>query len=96
MSKKIKIGADELILWLRKNEKAKNIPNDEIHGLGVRIHKLIVNELEGVKVIDNHPSYWASLIDDKNVQKFDLPKTSAQYEIDTEKIGSLYETLFSW
>ena len=28
------IGADELILWLRKNGKAENVPNDEITGLG--------------------------------------------------------------
>lgn len=30
MSSKINIGADELILWLRKNNKATELPNNEI------------------------------------------------------------------
>ena len=40
MSSKINIGADELILWLRKNNKATELPNDEIQGLGIKIHKM--------------------------------------------------------
>ena len=47
MTKRIQIGADELILWLRKNEKAENISNDEIQGLGRKIYNLIVHELRG-------------------------------------------------
>jgi hypothetical protein len=92
----IRIGADELILWLRKNDKAVNNPNDEIQGLGAKIYNLIVNRLGGTKLLDNHPSYWASLITDRNVDKFQLPKTSAQYEIDTEQLGDLYEELRTW
>lgn len=38
----IRIGADEIILWLRKNNLALNIPNDGVVGLGRRIHDLIV------------------------------------------------------
>lgn len=75
----IKIGADELILWIRKNGKASNIPNDEINGLGVKIHELIVEKLSGKKVEDNKPSYWSNLVGDRNVDKFGLPKSSAQY-----------------
>lgn len=96
MSTKIIIGADELILWLRKNQKSASIPNDEAQGLGRKIHDLIVNNLGGRKIIENHPSYWANLIGDKNVEKLNLPKTSAQYEIDSKKIGELYENLFLW
>jgi hypothetical protein len=93
---KIKIGADEIILWLRKNKKAENVPNDEVTGLGRQIHDLIVKQLGGEKVKDNHPSCWAHLIDDKNVGKFDLPKTSAQYELDVDKMTRLYETISKW
>lgn len=85
MSTKIKIGADELILWLRKNNKATELPNDEIKGLGIKIHNLIVKELGGIKVSDSQPAYWANLLQDKNIEKFNLPKTSAQYEIETKK-----------
>lgn len=96
MKKTIKIGADELILWLRKNDKAIEIPNDEIHGLGQRIYELIVNQLGGKKVIDNHPSYWANLIGDKNIEKYNLPKTSAQYEVEIDKINDVYIELQKW
>ncbi len=92
----IKIGADELILWLRKNGKATNIPNDGVQGLGRKIHELIVTELDGEKVESNTQSYWASLIDDKNVDKFDLPKTSAQYEIESSRLEALFLELNNW
>jgi hypothetical protein len=92
----IKIGTDELILWLRKNEKATNIPNDEIQGLGRKIYELIITKLKGRKVEGNIESYWANLIDDKNVGKFDLPKTSAQYEIDSSQLETLFLELNNW
>jgi hypothetical protein len=92
----IKIGADELILWLRKNEKATNIPNDEIQGLGRKIYDLIVTKLKGKKLKDSEPSYWANLIGDKNVDKFDLPKSSAQYEIETSQLEKLFIELNNW
>jgi len=86
----IKIGADELILWLRKNDKATKIPNDEIHGLGRKIYDLIVGELNGRKIEECKPSYWASLMENKNIDKFNLPKSSAQYEIDSSQLESLF------
>ncbi|MPM36792.1 hypothetical protein SDC9_83394 [bioreactor metagenome] len=92
----IKIGADELILRLRKNDKAKNIPNDEIQGLGRKIYELIVNKLGGTKIEDSKPSYWANLIGDKNIDKFDLPKHSAQYEIESSQLETLFLELDKW
>jgi len=93
MSKKIKIGADELILWLRKNKIAEDISNDEVQGLGIIIYKLITKELGGERITESQPSYWEALMQNKNVGKFNLPKTSSQYEIDSSKIGELYEKL---
>ena len=92
----IKIGADELILWLRKNGKAKTIPNDGSQGLGRKIYELIVNKLGGKKVEDDYPSYWANFIDDKNADKFGLPKTSAQYVIESSKLETLFLELDNW
>lgn len=88
----ITIGADELILWLRKNNIANDIPNDEVHGLGFKICR-IIEGLGGTKIKDNHPSYWANLTDDKNIKKFNLPKTSAQYKIDINKLPDIYRAL---
>ena len=92
MSKKINIGADELILWLRKNGKAINIPNDEIQGLGRKIHDFII-DLGGRKIIDNYEVHWANMSIDKNIEKYNLPKTAAQYEIESSEIGKLYDLL---
>jgi len=91
----IKIGADELILWLRKNNKATGIPNDGTGGLGQKIFDIIVNQLSGNKVEDNYQSYWASSDTDKNIDKYNLPKTSAQYEINVNEMNRLYEILNS-
>lgn len=93
MSLKIKIGADELILWIRKNGKATEIPNDGIVGLGRKIYNIVVEDLKGEKIEDDFPSYWAHLVNDENVGKFNLPKTSAQYEIEVTKVGDLYRKL---
>ena len=95
-STKIKIGADELILWLRKNDKAVGIPNDEIQGLGMKIHELIVSQLGGKKLPEREETHWANLIDDKNVGKYDLPKSAAQYEINSSRLEELYVTLNEW
>ncbi len=93
---KIKIGADELILWLRKNDKAIDIPNDEISGLGRKLYDYIVGNLNGKKVEENEPSFWANTTEDKNINKFCLPKTSAQYEIDSSKLETLFVELNNW
>ena len=88
--KNIKIGADELILWLRKNGKAAEIPNDGSQGLGMKIYELVVNILGGEKIEESKPSYWANLMGDKNVDKFGLPKSSAQYEINSSQLETLF------
>ncbi|GHT72247.1 hypothetical protein FACS189456_0220 [Bacteroidia bacterium] len=83
----IKIGADELILWLRKNGKASKIPNE---GLGQIIYENIVNQLNGVLLKEDNPSYWASEEGNINIGKYNLPKTSAQYELATNNLEKLY------
>ncbi len=89
---KIKIGADELILWLRKNNIATEIPNDEINGLGQIIYR-IIDKLGGQKIADNQESLWPNSIGDKNIGKYSLPKTSAQYSMEIDKLPKLYEEL---
>jgi hypothetical protein len=89
----MKIGADELILWLRKNDKATSIPNDGANGLGRIIYHIIVEELSGTKIEENFLSYWANDSNDKNIGKYNLPKTSAQYEIESLRLPDLYRRL---
>lgn len=88
----MKIGADELILWLRKNGIAKSIPNDEVHGLGFRICRIIEN-LGGKKINDNVPVYWPIPERDDKIDKYELPKTSVQYEVDENIISDIYKEL---
>jgi hypothetical protein len=88
---KIKIGADELILWLRKNNKAigKNNPD-----LGAKI--LILMNSFDAKKLPEIECRWERSIGADGVDKLDLPKTATQYEISSDKIGALYEALNNW
>lgn len=88
---KIKIGADELILWLRKNEKGSSYATDV---LGRKIQNLIIS-LDGEQ-LDEEQCYWANEGEDKNIDKYNLPKTATQYWIDTDKLPQLYEELNQW
>lgn len=88
----IKIGADELILWLRKNDIAKSIPNDEVNGLGFRICR-IIEGLGGRKIDDNILAYWPIPERDSKIDKYELPKTSAQYQIDVDNVSEIYKEL---
>lgn len=89
----IRIGADEIILWLRKNRIAADIPNDGATGLGRRIHDLIVG-LGGRKIEGSAASYWDET--DSHVQQYGLPKTSAQYEVSVDLLPALYRELLNW
>lgn len=94
MERTIRIGADEIILWLRKNRIAEEMPNDGATGLGRKIYDLIVNELNGRKIEDSSPSFWDAT--DTHVQQFGLPKSSAQYEINLNQLANLYLEISNW
>jgi hypothetical protein len=89
---KIKIGADEIILWLRKNNLAIDIQNEGFGGLGRIIFDIII-ELGGTKIEDNQEAFWDTCNDSKNISENLLPKTSAQYKIDIAILPKLYEKL---
>ena len=89
---KINIGADELILWLRKNQKAIGVENAV---LGRRIIDLIT-KLGGLPIKENHLSYWANDLSDVAMAQLKIPKTSEQYEIDTALLPKIYEALSEW
>lgn len=88
----IKIGADELILWLRKNKKAEDKTTTQ---LGLEILKLV--ESVGGK-LTNHdvPSFWDTDANLKSIDEYKLPKTSSQYLLDSSKLEDLYIALFNW
>jgi len=90
----IKIGADELILWLRKNGKAKNIPNSGTGGLGIIIYN-IIDKYHGKKIDDSHPSYWPTDINDSRIGEYELPQTSAQYLIDINDLPKIFNDLIN-
>jgi len=89
----ITIGSDELILWLRKNEKAIGISNDT---LGNDISTLIQGKYGGSIVQYDQPVHWQADSDSKNIDPYKLPKSTAQYSINTEHLSDLYETLNAW
>ena len=89
--KEINIGADELILWLRKNNKAvgKTTPD-----LGAKI-LLLIESLGGIKLSELQ-CRWECTIGSDGIDKLDLPKTATQYKIKTTEIGKLYNELSNW
>jgi hypothetical protein len=90
MAKNIRIGADEIILWLRKNNKATHISN---RTLGKAI-LLLIERLGGSIDDRNFPSRWGTTAE--HLGNMDLPRTSAQYTISTAQMERLYDELDSW
>ncbi len=82
----IRIGSDEIILWLRKNNKCSSISNDS---LGKNLRKYIEKNLGGKLVEEDTECYWPH--NGVNIGEYLLPQTAAQYEIDTSKIAEIYE-----
>ena len=82
----IRIGADELILWLRKNSKANESDNRVI---GRKIADLVTS-FGGSFAESNEPVLWALSFDN------DLPRTAQQYIIDVEKLPDLFKKLNNW
>lgn len=88
----IVIGADEIILWLRKNNKKSTISNKL---LGKDIHDLIVHELNGNLIEEDKPCIWQ--IDNIEItNELFLPKTAAQYTLSVNKMTELYNVLLEW
>jgi hypothetical protein len=83
----IKIGADELILWMRKNKIAGTKDTDTVG----REILAIITGLGGKKILDNEPAYWDA--GGAAVHARGLPKTSAQYEIEAPRLPELYAAL---
>lgn len=89
---KITIGADELILWLRKN---KRVENETTKQLGFKILELI-QSLDGELTKHDEKCYWYIEGDLEFINEYKLPKTASQYIIDANRIGELYQILSSW
>jgi len=87
------IGADELILWLRKNNKAIGVKNID---LGKRILKLIVDDLKQARVEARKESYWDIREDSKNIEEDKLPKNSEQYSVNINILPEIYNHLNNW
>jgi hypothetical protein len=86
----INIGADECILWLRKNGKEKGIDNDV---LGKRIRGLICDTLGGTLLPGDAAAYWDCSDGNKNISAQELPMTAAQYSLSVFRLSELYNEL---
>ena len=88
----IPIGADELILWLRKNKKSIGVENI---ALGRRIVELI-KKLGGELGQEDQPSLWTNDLSDEAMARLEIPKTAQQYFIDVAILPEIYKTLNDW
>ncbi len=89
---KLKIGADEIILWLRKNGICKTKTTKV---LGLQIKELI-ESLGGEILIHDVVCYWNSDLNLNFIDEFELPKTATQYKIDINQLSNLYSKISNW
>jgi hypothetical protein len=88
----MKIGPDELILWLRKNGKAEGFDNA---ALGRKIIKLIQG-LDGEPKEGDYPSLWVNDLSPVAADRLRIPMSSQQYIIDTKKLPEIFEEISNW
>jgi hypothetical protein len=90
MTKRIIMGDDEFILYIRKKNKC-NLTNDQ---LGKIIGEWLMdrtNNANGKEVKKNTNCLWGK--DAKNVGEKALPYTATQFEFDRDKLSYLYDYL---
>ena len=88
----VRIGSDEIILWLRKNNKQQTVSNLIIIK---NIHELIIKKLNGIIIQEDEPCIWP-INDEEKINEFYLPKSAPQYLINAEKSVELYKELNAW
>ena len=88
----MKIGADELILWLRKNDLAVDTANAE---LGKEIKEVICGKFAG-KELEREKCYWITDNEDEIVGEYKLPQNAMQYELNVDKLSNLYKEISAW
>ena len=85
----ITIGADELILWLRKNGKALSSTTDKAHGLGFEISRVMKSL--NAEQLNEEPCFWGET--GSFIDQYQLPKTAMQYRITVDMLPELYRQL---
>ena len=88
----VRIGSDEIILWLRKNNKKMEVSNPLLFK---DVHELLVKRLGGIMIQENEECIWP-LNDEKKINDLYLPKTAPQYLIKAEKTAEMFIELNSW
>lgn len=93
MNETIKMGNDEFILYVRKQNKGCKLTTPV---LGKRIWEWIrENDLNAVEVEVDMPCMWGEYINEKVVDKLQLPKTATQFEFRIDLLPRLYKYLTS-
>jgi len=87
MNDRIRMGNDELILYLRKNHDS-GLTNDQ---LGRRIWVWLRDNADGVKVVEDQPCRWGSV--GAFIGERALPKTATQFEFRATAIPDLFRFL---
>ncbi len=93
MNETIKMGNDEFILYVRKQNKGCKLTTPV---LGKRIWDWIrENDLNAVEVEVDKPCMWGKYINEEVVDKLQLPKTATQFEFRIDLLPRLYKYLTS-
>jgi hypothetical protein len=90
MTKNIKMGNDEFILYVRKQNLTCKLKNDR---LGRTIWEWIRDNADGKQIGKRKGCEWGEEADNVDADK--LPYTATQFEFDREKLPELYDFLDS-
>ena len=82
----INIGADEIILWLRKNGRCANVTQLE---LGKKIANYMDNTLHAIRGKKSDESMWYK-------DMTELTKSAQQYSINENQLPLLFNEINSW
>ncbi|MCF0200478.1 MAG: hypothetical protein HUK16_03770 [Bacteroidales bacterium] len=82
------IGADELILWLRKNRIAEQT---QTNTLGLRILRIM--EANGATRLEDVPVYWPIIENHEHIGAFQLPQSATQYRVQIDSLPAIYRAL---
>ena len=91
MNETIKMGNDEFILYVRKQNKGCKLTTPV---LGKRIWEWIrENDLNAQESPYPEPCLWGEYINEEVVDKLQLPKTATQFEFRIDLLPDLYKFL---
>lgn len=91
MNKRIVMGNDEFILYIRKQNQKCNLTNDQLGKIIMEWLTNVENKANGKEIKKDEDCLWGK--NAKNIGAKDLPYKATQFAFDRDKLPKLYDYL---